>query len=400
MSIKKTASDWRKGTKRNLIAELAERGNSKRETFAALRPLVESQTRPMVFSENTGGSRSPLPISIQLIRLKDEIGRVYSELGKSQSAKFESEEIEIEEIEIEEIPEEESEKEERTNETPVEKELNYFLRRVREIRAFCRQRASNGEALDNISMRPVQAAAKLIPAGIPADVLLVSMTMHWSPDTRRDAGIDDFDFNSRGQSESHPAFLKVSRQVMRDRKIPFSGKHELFGYFLLLVESRINCMLIGPAGTGKSHIAEQVATFLNLPYGEAGMSAGASRGDLLGRHTISREKPWITSEFTASYSGGGVFNFEEIDRADPGVLVTLNNALAGRVLYNSIDGERYPRHENSVAVSTANTFGLGANSTYTSAERLDAATIDRFRMGRLYIPLDEAVEEDILFNRI
>jgi hypothetical protein len=396
---KENASDWRKGTKRNLIAELAERGSTKREAYAALRSLVESQTKPMVFSANVGGSRTPKPIGEQLVELKNEIGRVYALLGRAKDSRFESEEIPSDEIQNEEI-EAQEEQEEESTETATEKELNYFLRRIREIRAFCRDRATSGDPIDNISMRPAQAAAKLIPAGIPADTLILAMTMHWSPDTRRDAGIDSFDFNSRGQSESCPAFLKVSREVMRSRKISGEGKHELFGYLLLLIENGINTMLIGPAGTGKSHIAEQVAAHMNLPYGETGMSAGASRGDLLGRHTISQEKPWITSEYTAIYSGGGIFNFEEIDRADPGVLVALNNSLAGNTLYNSIDGERYPRHETFTPISTANTFGLGANRNYTSAERLDAATIDRFRMGRLFIPLDEAVEEDILFGRL
>ena len=393
-------SEWRKGTKRNLIAELAKQGNSKRACYDALRPLVESQTKPMIFSANVGGSRTPKPIGEQLIELKNEIGRVYALLGKAKDSRFESEEIPHDEQEIPQENEEDEEQEEESNEDPTTKELNYFLRRIREIRNFCRDRATSGEPIDNISMRPAQAAAKLIPAGIPADTLLLAMTMHWAPDTRRDAGIDSFDFNTRGQVESHPAFLKVSREVMRSRKISGEGKHELFGYLLLLVENGINTMLIGPAGTGKSHIAEQVAAHMNLPYGETGMSAGASRGDLLGRHTISKDKPWITSEYTAIYSGGGVFNFEEIDRADPGVLVALNNSLAGRTLFNSIDGERYPRHETFTPVSTANTFGLGANRNYTSAERLDAATIDRFRMGRMFIPLDEAVEEDILFGRL
>jgi cobaltochelatase CobS len=54
------------------------------------------------------------------------------------------------------------------------------------------------------------------------------------------------------------------------------------------------------------------------------------------------------------------------------------------------------RSENFVPVSTANTFGLGANREYTARERLDAATIDRWRMGRIFIPLDNSVEESIL----
>ena len=159
--------------------------------------------------------------------------------------------------------------------------------------------------------------------------------------------------------------LQCRKKVMKERKIDGTGKHVLFGYLLLLVENGINVMLIGPAGTGKSHIAEQVADFMNVKYGEIGLGSGASRGDLLGRHTISQEKPWITSEYTSIYSGGGIINREEIDRADPGVLITLNNSIAGNALYNSIDGERYQKSDAVCVMSTANTFGLQAQTGIT-----------------------------------
>ena len=56
--MKSHASDWRIGSKRNLIAEMAERGANKQECYSALRPLVESQTKPMVFSANVAVPRS------------------------------------------------------------------------------------------------------------------------------------------------------------------------------------------------------------------------------------------------------------------------------------------------------------------------------------------------------
>jgi cobaltochelatase CobS len=180
---------------------------------------------------------------------------------------------------------------------------------------------------------------------------------------------------------------------MRDREIENGEYHELFGYALTLAENRQPLMLIGPFGTGKSFLAKQIADFLKLAYSETPMSPGATRGDLLGRHTLDG---FITSEFVERYSGGGVFNFEEIDASDPSMLIVLNNALASDHLYNSANGEVYERHEDFVPVSTANTFGLGANRDYTGRERLDAATIDRWRMGRIFLPLDEKIEDVIL----
>jgi len=425
----KSLTDYRPRTNRRRIAEMAAAGMSKAEAYAALKPQVQAQT--LVFKSNppkgSGLGRQPKPLSEQFVELANEIGRVWAEMGLAHGKRFEDREIREEtreENETQETQEQEtseddsSEDESEEEEIPteirakgkrkLEDEMNYFLKRVKEIRRFCWQKKRETQAtLDNISMRAAQAAAKLIPAGIPADVLLLAMTMHWSPESREDAGIDSWDFNGEGLTTPHPGMLAVSHSVMKSRGIESTGKHPLFGYALLIAESRIPMMLIGPAGTGKSHLAEQVADFLSseefpngFPYGETPMSAGASRSDLLGRHTINAEKPFIAAEAVEKYSTGGVFSFEEIDRGDPSVLIVMNNALARGVLFNPISGESHVKHPDFVPVATANTFGLGANRDYGTAERLDGATLDRFRMGRIFLPLDEALEEEILFGRI
>jgi AAA domain (dynein-related subfamily) len=397
-----TANDWRSGSKRRLIAELAEAGKTKREAYAALRPMVEDQQAPMIFSANVNGRRTPKPISLQLVELKNEIGRVYALLGRAATASWDSDEIEPDSQPTpdEEPEEEEEEEEEEEKDTPravgkdrVKSELKFFLAEARRIRKLCEDRAAGGAgSLDWISMRPAQAAAKLIPAGIPAAALLHAMTLHWKPEIRRnDAGVPDFDFTA------------LSREIMESRDIDPTGKHELFGYVLVLAEERQPIMCIGPAGTGKSHLCKQVADYL-FPgedrYGETPMTPGATRGDLLGRMTANPDEPFILSQFAEVYSQGGVFNFEEIDASDPGMLLVLNNALAGSELFNSANGQRYKRHEDFIAMSTANTFGIGATKDYTGRDRLDAATIDRWRMGRVFLPLDEIVEEGILFGTI
>jgi hypothetical protein len=424
----KSASDYRKGTKRYVIASLAEAGKSKRETYEMLVPAVTDQVRPMIFSANVNGSRIPKPMSEQFQELKNEIGRVYAILGKSVSADFEAEEVSDDEP-AETVEEtsticddcgiaenaysnltydkstgltlcaaclaRQNEEIEEVDDTPkakgknsVKAELAYFLRRIREIRAFCTERAERSEPIDELGVRPSQAAAKLILAGIPANALLAAMTFHWPRDARNDAGIADFDF------------IALSRKIAKEREIDMAGKHVLFPYVLTLCEERIPVMLVGPMGSGKSHIARQVAEFLEVPYGETALSAGATRGDLLGRLTANNENPFILSKFCEIYSGGGVFNFEEIDAALPEVLITLNNALSSNRMFNSANGEEYDRHADFIPFSTANTWGTGANRQYVARERLDAATIDRWRMGRVFVPLDETIEEEILFGRL
>lgn len=402
------------GTKQRMIADYCEAGKTKREVFALLAPLVYDGR--LVFEANVEGKRRPKPMPEQIQELQNSIGRIYAYLGRSKGSKFEDEEISSEEIEQDEQDEENEQEQDEEDEATedeqdeeqkerkpeakgkksLKQEWDFFVKRIHEIRRFCIDRERmTGEAVDSISYRPMQAAARLIARGIPANVLLLAMTMHWAPGDREDAGIDKFDFNTDGNFKSHPGMLEVSQRTMRERGIDPEGKHELFGYLLLLVEARVPFMLIGPPGTGKSHIAKQMAKFLGSGYGETSMALGASRGDLLGRHTINREKPFIPSKHTEQYSAGGIHLFDEIDRADPGVMVVLHNALASDEMFNSVNGEEYAKSGDYAPGAAGNTMGLGANRQITSAERMDAATIDRFRMGRMFIPVDEAMEENV-----
>jgi AAA domain (dynein-related subfamily) len=395
---------YRTGSKRRMIEDLIARGLNARQIFNELMPLVQNQIHPMIFAANENGRRVPKPISAQIIELRNEINRVQKivagdtdgTLGDSDAI---PDSIPAEPIPTDEIPSDSDDA--GTDEIPADpddsddaprasgkqkfrNEMERFRSEIRRIRKWCQDRAESGALIDSISMRPAQAAARLIPLGVPADALLAACCMHWDDDAKRMAGIPAFDF------------VSFSRSVMRERGIEIGKYHELFGYALILAEARQPVMLIGPAGSGKSHIAKQLAEFLALPYGETPMTPGATRGDLLGRYTANPERPFVASEFNSLYGGGGVFNFEEIDASDPSMLIVLNNALAQETLYNSASGESVDKHADFIAVATANTFGTGANREYSARERLDAATIDRWRMGRIYIPIDENVEDSIL----
>jgi hypothetical protein len=66
-------------------------------------------------------------------------------------------------------------------------------------------------------------------------------------------------------------------------------------------------------------------------------------------------------------------------------------------LFNSTNGKRYRKSENFIPVATANTIGGGATKAYSGRRRLDAATIDRWKPGRIFVDHDSAVEKKILF---
>lgn len=383
----------KRNTKRWFLYSFHAEGLTQQETFERIRPLVLSQSRPWIFSANVKGQgRVPKSVSEQLIDLNHEISRVWSLIEREgnnvPAGEFKAPEQETPES----TPEPEQEIPKPRKKTSVkEDEKHFFFHEWKRIREWIASQVSiHGVApVDSLdTMRPVIEARRGIDAGISARALLYSMVAHWPKTSRENANVSEVDFTN----ECDPMGEEI---------------HRMAGYVLKLATARIPVMLIGPAGTGKSHLAQQVASMIRteshpdgLPYGETPMTPGATRGDLLGRMTASPDKSdrFVLSRFVEIYSGGGVFNFEEIDASDPGMLIVVNNALASGRLFNSVNGEVYTRHPDFVPMATANTFGMGADAKYTGREKLDLATIDRFRMGRVILNLDEALAERMMFG--
>lgn len=379
-------------TKRDAIKKLVNEGHSRQSAENAIRPLVIAQTTPWIFRANVNGSRIVKPMSEQLIELKNEVGRVFAIMGKAED--FGSDFVETmtdelpsetEELEtLDEIAEIAADVPAASGKEKLKREKEFFFSEWKRIKYFCEERARMADPIDAISMRPVLAAKSGIPNGVPARALLAAMALHWPEDVRENAGIEPFDFLSLSGSE-----------IPSGTDSNGNDYHELLGYALRLAKSRIPVMLVGPAGSGKSEIASQCAEILGVPYGETPMTAGATPSWLLGSWTM---QGFTTRSFLEIYSGGGVFNFEEMDASDPNMLLVANNALASRRLFNPVNGEVYERHPDFIPFATANTFGMGASREFTARERLDAATIDRWRMGRIFVPIDENLARKILFS--
>lgn len=147
-----------------------------------------------------------------------------------------------------------------------------------------------------------------------------------------------------------------------------------------VIKAGLTPLLVGPAGCGKTYVAEQVSEALGLEFGHLCFSAGVSETWLYGRQTPNG---FIEGDFSKLYRDGGVFLADEIDAADSNLLLSLNTALANGHMYNPISGQRIERHEKFVFIGGANTFGKGANAVYTGRNRLDGATLNRFTVIRV-----------------
>jgi MoxR-like ATPase len=158
------------------------------------------------------------------------------------------------------------------------------------------------------------------------------------------------------------------------RELPPDIRHHLFKEILEAVDANIPVALIGPAGSGKSTVVNQVAKAINLKYylqnSVSGTHELAGYMDAHGRYH--------GTTFRTAFEKGGVILIDEVDTSDASALKWINTALAnGHAMFPDQD-EPVQRHADFRILIAANTFGTGADRVYVGANQLDASTLDRF----------------------
>lgn len=169
--------------------------------------------------------------------------------------------------------------------------------------------------------------------------------------------------------------------------------HEVFPELLDLIAMGIHPFLVGPAGSGKTTVASQVAEALALPFYPIQCGPEMSIYDLTG-FTNAAGQATVTA-FTNWCKNGGVVVFDEGDAMGGEVAIGLNSALSNGWI-NLPEG-KVILHESCVAILCGNTYGTGATSQYIGrGAGLDLATLDRFE----YVEMgyDPALEEAMVMS--
>jgi MoxR-like ATPase len=171
--------------------------------------------------------------------------------------------------------------------------------------------------------------------------------------------------------------------------------------WLLTAKAKQNLLLIGPAGCGKTMLAEQVAQLLRVPFGSVSCTMGMSESQLTGWLLPVGDNgrfDYVAAPFVTCLQQSSVFLLDELDAADPNVLMIANSVLSNGFVSvpHKLGAPMVLRHADAIIVAGANTFGTGADDLYTARAALDGATVDRFYP--LVIDYDEAFEHG-LFNR-
>lgn len=163
---------------------------------------------------------------------------------------------------------------------------------------------------------------------------------------------------------------------------------------------RQNVYMWGPRGSGKSFLAKQAAKALGLTFHPTDGFPEARASILIGKpRPVAGENGgttmvFQTTEFLNGYENGGLTFIDEMDRFGPEVTVLLNGALENGYMLVP-DRPEAPiayQHPNHRFMGAGNTCLSGATQGYVTAERHDAATIDRLLGAMFYVDYDEMFE--------
>lgn len=181
--------------------------------------------------------------------------------------------------------------------------------------------------------------------------------------------------------------------------------HEAFAEaFDLLLHSPNGCIyLVGPAGTGKTHLAKQLSDAFNAYKGTAYPFACDSLNEgtpesffttwLLPTGDGGRFESHATG-YTRSFENGGVYCGDEFDRMDANVASVLNKGLDSDTvdIPKRVENPRMVKHEDHRFIAIGNTVGAGGSSLYGACNQQDGATMNRFGSQMVYIGYDHKLE--------
>lgn len=170
---------------------------------------------------------------------------------------------------------------------------------------------------------------------------------------------------------------KKAAKVMEVVKKNNSKKNEVYCAKFQRIVAKVsrgnNVYLHGPAGSGKSHTAEQVAEALGLDfYGQTTIQFAhdvRGYGDAGGNF---QETP-----FYKAFAFGGLYFQDEYDRSNAEAAIVLNSALANGWYDFPIVG-RVEAHPNFRFMAAGNTLMTGADEEYVTGQEIDASSRDRF----------------------
>ncbi len=131
------------------------------------------------------------------------------------------------------------------------------------------------------------------------------------------------------------------------------------------------CSLIGPSGTGKTHIVYLVAELTGLPIWEINCGLSTSSFDLIGRFIGLGKENWVDGLLTQWLRKGGIMYLDEANMMKQDVATRLNPVLdtRGHLVLNEKDSEVIERHKYGYLIISMNP----ATAEFSGTKPLNAA---------------------------
>lgn len=190
-------------------------------------------------------------------------------------------------------------------------------------------------------------------------------------------------------AKNAPRITRIELPDHAPREI--EGKvHPVIDKVLKMISQRSHVYLTGPAGTGKSTIAEQCAELLGIEFSSISCHPQMTGAALFGYQNATGD--YVPTEFRKRFEFGGVFCIDEMDNGNPAIIAALNQALSNKVC--AFPDGMVRRDETFVAVGTGNTFGTGPNALHMGRQALDFAT--RTRFFGIEVPEDAEIERAVI----
>ena len=253
------------------------------------------------------------------------------------------------------------------------------------------------------------AAGAIFPVGLALDQYVD--TAHIASKEMQDAYIE---YQKAQEVEPEPLENTVTAPIgtLRERLLKKHRKPTIakdgfwikdINWHLILrnIAQKVNTMMIGPTGTGKTELVMLAAKSMGLPCHIFDMGSMYDPiSGMLGVHRLQKggESVFDYAEFTKAVSQPGIVLLDELSRAPVTTLNILFPCLDSRktlpVEMAGGDGLRAIKvHPDCVFFATAN---IGAE--YTGTMSMDRALVDRFMSLELdYVPMNE--EMKVLMSR-
>ncbi len=116
------------------------------------------------------------------------------------------------------------------------------------------------------------------------------------------------------------------------------------------------CALIGPSGTGKTHIVYLIAELAGLPIWEINCGLQTSVFDLFGRYVGLGKENWIDGLITSWSRHGGILYLDEANMMKQDIATRLNPILdqRGHMVLTEKDNEIIQRHKYAFLIISMN----------------------------------------------